>query len=319
MHKTEQLYAVQRQKCFFALGTYNSITAFACTEEAALERAAERVFELDRKLSAFLAGSEISMLCRRAGGRAQKISPDTFYVLKRAVEIAKASAGAFDITLRPLIALWGIGKKGDFVPDKAQIHRLLKLVDYNDIVLDEQNCAAALRRPGQALDLGGIAKGYAADEVKRILLSAGIESALINLGGNIVAMGTRPDGQPWRIGVQNPRAARGEFFAKLAVQDKTIVTSAYNERFFMKDGVLFHHILDPKTGMPAKSGLLSVTAVCKHSIDADALTTAFFVLGPEKGAPLLQAFDATAVFITDKNQIFTAGNLAGIYNEGASI
>ena len=299
------------QKHFIALGTYNSITAFGHADEKTLEEATDRVIALDQKLSVFRQDSEIAMLSRTAGQGLQQISPDTFFILKHAAALSKASAGAFDVTLRPVIQLWGIGKKGNFIPEITQIRSLLQLVDYNDILLDETHCSAALARPGQAIDLGGIAKGYAADEVLRILLSGGVHSALVNLGGNIVVIGTRPDGQPWQIGVQNPLAPRGEFFAKLAVKDKTVVTSACNERFFVKDGILYHHILDPKTGMPAKNGLLSVTAVCDRSIDADALTTAVFVLGPDKGTELLRDFGAQAVFVTDKNQIFATDGLAG--------
>lgn len=298
------------EKNFFALGTFNNITVFDSINERLIKSAVDRVLEIDEKMSAFRPDSEISMLNRKSGGEFQKVSEDTFHLLKRSVEISRASAGAFDITTRPLIELWGIGKKGDFVPTARKISDILPLVDYRDLVLDTKSCAAALKRPGQAVDLGGIAKGYAADEVKRILASGNVKNALINLGGNIVAMGCRPDGQLWNVGVQNPLAQRGEYLGVLAVKDKTIVTSGSNEKFFIKSGVRYHHILDPRTGAPAQNSLLSVTAVCNCSTDADALTTAFFVLGPQKGALLLEAFGAEAIFVTEDMKIFATGSLA---------
>jgi thiamine biosynthesis lipoprotein len=165
----------------------------------------------------------------------------------------------------------------------------------------ETNSSAALRNKGQKLDLGGIAKGFAADEAKRILIENGVKSALINLGGNILTLGNKEDGSPFRIGIQNPLRQTGQFIGVLSASDRTIVTSGTNERFFVKDGIRYHHIINPHTGYPAQTGLLSVTVVCENSMYADALTTSLFVLGVEKGLKLLEQTGDEAIFITDGN------------------
>jgi len=284
-------------KTFFALGTANTIRVYDADKEAVVEAAAERVFQLDDMLSAFKPESDISAISRNADSGFQPVSRDTYMLIKKAAEFGKASGGVFDITIHPLTELWGINKKGDFVPPEQEIRSALSLVNYKDIRFNVMTNGVALKKPGQSLDLGGIAKGYAADEVRRILTENGVKSAMVNLGGNIVAIGKRPDGNKWQIGIQNPLASTGEYSGVLTVEDKTIVTSGCNERFFIKDGVRYHHIIDPRTGKPAQSDLLSVTAVCLNSTQADALTTALFILGPVKGMRLLKKYKAEAIFI----------------------
>ena len=208
--------------------------------------------------------------------------------------------GAFDVTIRPLTELWGINKKESFVPSEDEIRTARSLVDYRDLQLDQNLWSAALARRGQAVDLGSIAKGFAADEAGRVLLGSGIDCAVINLGGNVLTLGKRPDGAPWRIGVQNPLAPSGQPIGILSVDGGTsIVTSGSNERFFIRDGKRYHHLLDPRTGKPALNSLLSVTVLCPCSADADAATTALFLLGPEKAEPMLRKIRAKAVFIAN--------------------
>ncbi len=284
-------------KTFFALGTINYIKIFDSEKGAAVEQAIKRVAEIENRMSAFKAESDISILSRNSGQGFRNVHPDTFQLIRKAVEFSDLSNGAFDITIRPLVELWGINKKANFIPSDFEIQKALALVDYHDIQLDSETLGARLKRPGQSLDLGGIAKGFAADEVKQILLNSGIRSGLINLGGNVVTIGKRADGLPWQIGIQNPLAPTGRYLGVLSTENKTVVTSGSNERFFIKDGVRYHHILDPRTGKPAQNSLLSVTAICTRSTDADALTTVLFVLGPEKSAPLLSKVKAEAIFV----------------------
>ena len=292
-------------KTFFALGTINTIQIFDPLKEAVLDKAVERVAEIEYRLSAFHSESELSRIRANAGLGFQQVQEDTFRLIQKAVRFGGLSEGAFDVTIRPLVELWGINKKGDYVPSDSEIEAVHPLVNYQDIALDSQSKRVMLKNSGQALVLGGIAKGYAADEVKRILIENGIRSALINLGGNIVTIGKRPEldsksnGHEWKIGIQNPLAPTGNYLGTITATNKTIVTSGSNERFFIKDGNRYHHILDPRTGKPAKSGLLSVTAVCTCSTDADALTTALFILGIEKGMPLLKKMKADAIFVME--------------------
>lgn len=308
MKLKEKVAAKYIDRCFSALGTVNYIKIYNSGKEEIIELAVNRVFEIEQMMSAFKLNSDIGRLNINSGNGFTGVHQDTMKLLNRAVEFSEMSSGAFDITVRPLVELWGIGRKKNFIPDKHEINKVKKLVNYRDVLLDNAGSGAALRNAGQAVDLGGIAKGYAADEVKRILLENKIEKALINLGGNIVTIGTRPDGQVWQVGVQNPMASSGKYLGTLGLSDKTIVTSGSNERFFIKDGIRYHHILDPRTGKPARSSLLSVTAVCDCSMDADALTTALFILGIERGLELLEKLKAQAVFVTENlNIIVTTG------------
>ena len=160
------------------------------------------------------------------------------------------------------------------------------------------------------MDLGGIAKGYAGDEAIKIYKKYGIKSAYINLGGNVVVLGTKPDGKPWRIGVQNPRAENGFYIGIVEVADKAVVTSGDYERFFEENGKRYHHILDPKTGRPADSGLISSTIVTDVSMDADALSTAAFVLGLEKGRALVESLEGVeAIFVTKDKEVYVTDGL----------
>lgn len=166
-----------------------------------------------------------------------------------------------------------------------------------------------LRNKGQAIDLGAIAKGYAGDEVKRILTNNGIDTAFVNLGGNVVTIGTKLDGSPWRIGIQNPLDERGSHLAIIEIKDRAVVTSGNYERYFIEDGKKYHHIMNPKTGYPAEEGIISSTIVSDSSIDADALSTSLYVMGLEKGLSLIEKMEnVEAVIITDDNKVYiTAG------------
>jgi thiamine biosynthesis lipoprotein len=264
--------------------------------------------DIDDSMSAFKPDSEVSHINANAGVDFVPVSGDTMELLKRSLFFSEASEGAFDITAAPLVDLWGIGKKQRYIPEADSILKAKALVGYQDLILDEANGRAMLARRGMSINLGGIAKGYAADEVKRILKEHGIRNALVNLGGNIWAMGRKYGSLPWRVGVQDPMEPTGVSMGEVLIEDETTVTSGSYEQYFDQGGVRYHHILDPRSGSPASAGLLSVTAVGACSMDMDALTTAVFVLGIEKGTRLLQRLNAQAVFIdTDRNVYVTKG------------
>ena len=298
-------------KTFFALGTVNTIMLNQCGNLEIIDKAVQRVYEIDDRMSAFKDDSDVSKIGKNAGFGMQKVHKETFDLIKKAVKFGALSDGAFDITMRPMIELWGINKKENYIPSDHEIQETLKLVNYRDIVLDEKRCSVALRNQGQSIDLGGIAKGYAADEVKRILLEHGIESAIINLGGNVVTIGEKLPGQEWRVGIQNPLSPTGEYLGVLSASNKTIVTSGSNERFFVKDGVRYHHIIDPRTGSPVQNELLSATAICDSSADADAITTAIFILGPQNSIELSTQLKVETVFVTKDLSIMISNGLLG--------
>lgn len=300
----------QAEKVFYALGTLNKITAYGERAPEGVERAAARVFEIDAKMSAFREDSEITRISRSAGSGAVTVSAETFSLLRRAKDISKASGGAFDITLRPLTSLWEAGRAANRIPGDSEIAACKELVGCRDLLFEEKARAVGLRRRGQSIDLGGIAKGYAADEAAAALRESGIRHAMINLGGNLAAVGTRPDGSPWRVGIQHPAARRGEYFAALETSGGAVVTSGGYEQFFIQNGVRCHHILDPQTGRPAQSTVAGVTVVCGSSADADGLTTALFVLGPHRSSDLLARYGAEAVFVCESGG---AGNDFQVY------
>ncbi len=277
-------------------------------------KASDEVFDklqwLEKTMTINDSGSEIDTLNDMAGKEGVKLSEESIYVLETAKKYSELSGGAFDVTVGPLVKSWGIFTENPKVPGKDEVSNLLKLVNYKNIIVDKSTLTAKLEKPGQIADLGGIAKGYAGDEAVKIYKKYGITSAYINLGGNVVVLGSKPDGTDWKVGVQNPRAENGKFIGILNLSDKTVVTSGDYERYFEKDGVRYHHILDPKTGYPSDSGLISTTIVADNSIDADALSTATFVLGLDKGMRLIESLKGIdAIFITRDKKVYVTDGL----------
>lgn len=299
----------QLQQTFRALGTVNTITVWSDGHFAALHKAQERVLELDDRLSAFKENSEISQINQAAGRAFVPVHADTLGLIRASLLFSALSQGAFDISARPMVDLWGTCKKENRIPSSGEIGAVKSLVNFKDLVVSEKTSSVMLRKPQQALDLGGIAKGYAADEVRRILREHEVEDALINLGGTVIAMGT-----PRVIGIQDPQKATGIPMGKVLVSDRALVTSGSYERFFDLDGVRYHHIIDPRTGFPAQSGLLGVTLIGSSAMELDALSTAVFVLGMERGLPLLEQRDIQAVFITQSYDVLTTPALKDYFS-----
>jgi thiamine biosynthesis lipoprotein len=228
-------------------------------------------------------------------------------VVESALNYAERSGGAFDPTIGPLVKLWNIGQDNARIPGDDEIRETLDRINWRDVLVDREAGTVYLRRPGMALDLGGIAKGYAADEAVRIIKKYRIKGAVIDLGGNVFAYGEKAGNWPWqklpwRIGIQNPGENalenRGRYIGVMELRNKTVVTSGVYERFLEVDGRQYHHILSTTNGYPVESGLLSVTIIADRSIDADALSTSAFALGWEKGAALIESIEgAAAVFV----------------------
>lgn len=301
---------VEVEKNSYALGTIINLKAIGNKAEKAITEAIERLNNIDDKMSAFKEYSDISKINSKSGFALEAINKDTFFVVKKAVEYSKILEGAFDPTIRPLVKLWNIGTNEERIPEKGKIEDTLKLVNYNDVILDESNQTIMLKNKEQALDVGGIAKGFAADEVRDIFYKNNIKSALIDLGGNIFALGSKKDGTPWRIGIQNPFKPRGEFVGILSVKNKSVVTSGNYERYFMKDGQRFHHILDPKTGYPSKSKIISATIISDNSIDGDGLSTGVYILGVDKSLKIIESIGGIdAIFITEDKKIYTTSGI----------
>ena len=292
-------------KSFYALGTINTISVYDTAFENILEQAIEKVSDIDNEMSAFKEESDVSRINQNAGKSAQYVCEDTFFVIKKAVEYADMTEHSSDITIRPLVNLWHDYLEKSQTPPQEEIEKALNLVNYKDIIIDENAQTIGLKREYQAIDLGSIAKGYAADQVKKIFSESKVKNALINLGGNVIVMGNASDGKKWKVGIQNPDKEQGISMGVIALKNKTIVTSGGYERFFVIDGKKYHHIIDPNSGYPSQNGIKSATIIANESIGADALTTSLFVLGFEKAKELVDRIpNLDAIIITDENEVY---------------
>lgn len=298
----------------FLLGTIISVAVHDdLRDEAAIEAVFGRVAEIEARMSTSVEDydtTELLEVNRAAGAGAVEVSADTFAVLEAALHYSRITDGAFDVTIWPLVTLWGIGTGRDAVPSPERLEVARAMVDHTRLSLDPATRGVGLATAGMGVDVGAIAKGYAADEAERILRAAGVEKALLDFGGNILVIGTRPDDSPWRIGVQRPDAERTQFIGIIHAVDQTVVTSGPYERFFEQDGVRYHHILDPATGYPAQSGLEQVTIIAGRSMDADALSTSVFIMGFERGLELVESLEAVeAIFVTADREVFLSSGV----------
>ena len=294
----------------YLMGTTILQKVYGTEAQKALAEAGTRIKEIEGLMTINAPGGDINRLNEAAGKSDVVLSPETLTILETAKRYAALSDGSFDVTVGPLVKAWGVFTDHPRVPPQDEINRLLKLVDYRMLTIDRAKSSARLDKSGQVVDLGGIAKGYAGDEAIKIYKSHNVKSAYINLGGNVVVLGSKPDGSPWRIGIQNPRAANSLYVGVIKVTDKAVVTSGDYERYFEKNNVRYHHIVDTKTGYPADSGLISSTIVTDVSMDADALSTATFMLGLDKGMKLVKSLTGVeAIFITRDKKIYVTEGL----------
>ncbi|MFC0905992.1 FAD:protein FMN transferase [Clostridium sp. MT-14] len=294
----------------YVLGTIVHIQIFGNRSEQLAEKALEKLRDIDDKMSVFKDYSEISKINRNAGLSPQIISSDTYFVIKKAVEYAELSGGSFDPTIGPLTSLWNIGTEHERIPQKDEIDKKLSLVNYKDIILDEGTRSIKLKYKNQSIDVGGIAKGFAADTVKGLLSKHHVKSALIDLGGNIFALGRKCSGDLWSIGIQNPFKHRGEYIGIVNVKDKSLVTSGNYQRYFMNSGKKFHHILDPKTGYPSESSIVSASIISDNSIDGDGLSTGIYIMDVHKSMDLIESLPGIdAILITNAKKVYITSGI----------
>jgi thiamine biosynthesis lipoprotein len=297
------------------LGTVCTVTLYGGGTEKDLDAAFDVIKRVDALMSAHSPDSEISLVNAAAADRPLVVSPETFRVIREGIEFSRMSEGAFDITVGPLVKLWGIGTDRARVPALSEVKRAVSLIDFRDIVLDSDALTVLLKRKGMAIDLGAIAKGYAADEAAGILESRGVRYALINLGGNVLTLGLKPDGSRWRIGIQDPEKPRGEHLGIVEVSGASVVTSGPYERYFDDGRTRYHHIMDTRTGFPVRNGLLAVTTVSESSMKADAYSTLLFALGLERGRRLLERGSGAvnAVFVTENHELYVSPGIRGSF------
>ena len=289
----------------FKLNTVVTVTVYDSQDQEILDGALALCDEYERIFSRTLPESELYRLnegqLQEDGGN-YSLSDPLAELTAAGLYYGDLSDGAFDISIAPVSSLWDFTSGEGTVPDSEAIAEALELVNYRDVTLEGN--ALHFAKEGMQLDLGAVAKGYIADRIKDYLLEQGVESAIIDLGGNILCVGSRPGGDPFRIGLQRPFASRRETVATVEITDKSVVSSGIYERYFEEDGVLYHHILNPATGYPYDNGLVSVTIISDKSVDGDGLSTSCFALGLEKGMELINSLpDVQAVFITEDREL----------------
>ena len=291
------------------MGTVVRITIYDSTDESILDKAFNRVAEIESLVSINEDGTELDEVNANSGIQPIAVSDTTYTIVKKALEYSKLSNGDFDLTIGPLVKLWSIGLEGEKVPTQEEIDSVLPLINYKNVELDDNNKTIYLKEKGMIIDLGSIAKGYAADEISKILTENNVNSAIIDLGGNVLLIGSKADGSDYNIGIQKPFDELGEPITSVKISDHSLVTTGIYQRYFEKDGKLYHHILDPNTGYPCENNLYGVTIITDSSLTADALSTTCFLLGFEKGMNLVNKLDnVDAIFITDDNEIHYSKN-----------
>ena len=293
-----------------ALGTVCSVSLFDSDEKALLPAAFSLISQLESKISKNILDSEISTLNRNAGVSPVVLSEPVFQLLTIAHKFSILSGGMFDVTIDPVVELWGIGTDHAAVPTRDKLEHAVGLVDYRKVVLDPAKSSAFLPEKELAIDLGGIAKGYIADRVKDFLAASGSRGGIIDLGGNILVFGDKPDGSDFRIGIQDPFGGRGSAIGVVTIREGSLVTSGIYERFFEQDGKRYHHIFDVRTGFPVENSLSGVSILTGESAAGDALSTAVFALGLEKGMALIEKTDgAEAICITKEKEVYISSGL----------
>ncbi|MBR5409137.1 MAG: FAD:protein FMN transferase [Clostridia bacterium] len=291
-------------KLFVAMGTVMSVRAENCAEPAALDEVRARVTALHGKLSAFDDGSEISRVNRAAGEAPVPVSEDTFRLIARCVRYAGQTGGRFDITAGPAAMLWKRAINARTLPDESEIAAVREKTGFCDVLTVPDCFRVGLRKKGQSIDLGGVAKGFAADEAKRILAQFGVCDALLNFGGTVVALG-----RPKSVGVRDPFSETGRAFAAFEAENEAVVTSGVYEQGFEARGRCWHHIVDPITGEPADSPFASVTLIGQNAEMLDAFATAACILPARDAFRLIGEHDLGAVFVTRDRQVILTENV----------
>ena len=286
--------------------TVISVQIFDSVDEDVLEGCEKLCKKYDSMFSNKIEDSEIARI-NSAGGNPVEVSKETIKLIKKGIYYSEMSDGVFDITIAPVSNLWDFKAETPLVPSPEAIAEAVSHVNYENIIIRDNT--VKLTDPHAGIDLGAIAKGYIADRIKDYLEEEGVRHAMINLGGNVLAMGSKLDGSDYNIGIQEPFDETGEPITSVKISDKSVVTSGIYQRYFKADGKIYHHILDPNTGYPCENNLYSVTILTDSSLTADALSTTCFLLGYDRGMKLINQLDnVDAVFITNDNQIHYSKN-----------
>ncbi len=299
----------------FFFDTVITISMYDTDDEAILDQCFERMQFFENTLSRTVEGSDVWNI-NHSEGQPVEVSDETIDILSQALMYCELTDGALDISIEPVSSLWDFhqgeqGVENPVIPSESDIQDALTHVDYTCVQIDGNT--VTLSDPLAGIDLGAIAKGYISDQIREVLLENGCSSALINLGGNILAVGSKPDGSVFNVGIRRPFGDSAyDLIQKIAVTDQSVITSGTYERYFILDDVLYHHILSPETGYPVMSELTSVSIATPNGTQGDALSTACFVLGIEKGMELIESLDGVeAMFICEDEELIASSGWTG--------
>ena len=294
----------------FALDTVITLKVYGSRRAEVLKKLEAKITELDNLLSTGKEDSEVSRLNK--SGQAV-LSDTSVALLKKSLELNKKTGGLFDITVYPLMELWGFPTKNYKVPSEKEINSVLKNIGANKIIFNENTHEVSFKNKGMKIDFGGIGKGYITDELVKILNDEKVESAIINLGGNVFGLNKKPDGSLWNVAIRDPDEPE-EYMLAIRIENSAVITSGGYERYFEENGVRYHHILDPRTGKPSNKGLKSVSIVSKDGTLADTLSTSLFIMGEDEAIKYWKengnAFDI--ILLTDDNRLLVS---EGIKNQ----
>ena len=292
----------------FAMDTVMTLQVYAPNAQKRLDEISYEINRLERDLSVTRETSDVWAI-NHGDGTAVPVCEDTLYLAGLAQELGDRTGGALDVTMYPVVKLWGFTTGEYQVPDGTAIAGALERVDYTALEVSEADSTLALPA-GMEMDLGAIAKGYAGERAADLLRERGVTSALLNMGGNVQTVGAKTDGSPWRIGIQDPNGDHGAYLGVLQLIDQAAITSGGYERFFEQDGVTYWHIMDPHTGAPARSGLTSVTIVGDKGGLCDGLSTSLFVLGREKAMDYWRTYGGFEAILVEDQEVWITGGLA---------
>ena len=300
----------------FAMDTYMNMKAYGKDAETALEEAENRIHELEEELSATSETSDIWKI-NHSNGNEVALCDDTAVLIEKAIEVGSCTNGALDITVFPILKEWGFTTGEYHIPEKAKLDTLLSNADYRKIEIDGNSVSIPYN---SEIDLGALAKGYTGDEIMKIFKSHGIDSAIVSLGGNVQAIGSKPDGSAWKVAVRDPFSLDTDMCV-VEIKDKAVITSGNYERFFTDDnGQKYWHIIDPADGYPADNGFVSVTVIGDNGLNCDCLSTALFVAGEDGYENIIKEYaDYDFIFVTDDEKILYTKGIADNFQNISSM
>jgi len=294
----------------YALGTINTIKILSHNADKIIKGSFSLIDSIESKMSKTIKTSEVAQINEMAGIAPVTVSSETFFVIRKGLEISSLGDGVFDITIGPIVSLWGIGTDHARVPQTPELKKVLNLVNYKDVVLNDKDSSVFLKRKGMSIDLGGIAKGWAADSIYKYCTQHGVTKGIINLGGNVFVIWRKSETSEWHVGIQNPEESRGNYLGILSVSNEAVVTSGKYERFFIENGKRYHHIFNTFTGYRVENGLISVTIISRDSTTADGYSTLIFAFGLKKGMALAEETPfLDAVIITGEHKIYLSSGI----------